>query len=149
MDRFWLITWTCYGTWLPGDRRGFVSYVNDNNDNRVIHNLPGTPFDADMPGLEKYTRNKMNGPPVKLDKRDADALIAQYLETARIRSWELQSASVMCNHTHVVMGLPGDPNPDAILLTTALPKNGRARLLPSRSSRRQDGSAGASPSQWH
>ncbi|MCI0639129.1 MAG: hypothetical protein L0Y72_28410 [Gemmataceae bacterium] len=111
MDRFWLITWTCYGTWLPGDRRGFVSFVEDSDGNRVIHNLPGTPFDADMPLLESYARSQMKGPPVKLDKRDADALIRQYQETARIRGWELQAASVMYNHTHVVVGLPGDPDP--------------------------------------
>jgi hypothetical protein len=29
MDRYWLITWTCYGTWLPGARQGFVSHVPD------------------------------------------------------------------------------------------------------------------------
>ena len=29
MDRYWLLTWTTYGTWLPGDRRGFVSNVLD------------------------------------------------------------------------------------------------------------------------
>jgi hypothetical protein len=31
MDRFWLLTWTTYGTWLPGDERGFVSEVRDDS----------------------------------------------------------------------------------------------------------------------
>jgi len=26
-DRHWLLTWTTYGTWLPGDARGFVSPI--------------------------------------------------------------------------------------------------------------------------
>ncbi len=117
MDRFWLITWTGYGNWLPGDERGFVSYVEDDKGNRVIHNVPGTPFDADLPNLKKYTQSIMKGPPVILDARNAEAMIAQYQETARIRSWELQAASVMYNHTHVVVGVPGDPNPEAILET--------------------------------
>ncbi len=30
MDRYWPLTWTTYGTWLPGDARGFaVSNVRD------------------------------------------------------------------------------------------------------------------------
>ena len=117
MDRYWLVTWTCYGTWLPGAKRGFVSYVEDEKGFRVIHNIPGTPFDADMPALEAYARSQMKGAPVSLDKSAADAMIAQYQETARIRGWELQAASVMYNHTHVVVGVPGEPDPKSILET--------------------------------
>ncbi len=29
MFRHWLLTSTFYGTWLPGDRRGFVGRVRD------------------------------------------------------------------------------------------------------------------------
>jgi hypothetical protein len=29
VDRVWMITWTTYGTRLPGDARGFVSNVRD------------------------------------------------------------------------------------------------------------------------
>jgi len=25
----WLLTWTTYGTWLPGDERGFVGFIQD------------------------------------------------------------------------------------------------------------------------
>ncbi len=28
MDRYWFLTWTTYGPWLPGDRRGFVGPVH-------------------------------------------------------------------------------------------------------------------------
>jgi len=115
MDRYWLITWTCYGTWLPGDRRGFVSHVRDESGALVIHNVPGTPYDADMPALRAYARSQMTGPPVMLVQRDADALIEQYEETARIRRWQLQAASVMVNHTHLVVGVPDDPDPQSIL----------------------------------
>ena len=116
MDRYWLITWTCYGTWLPGDARGFVSYV-EVDGGRTIHNVPGTPFDADMPNMKAFAQSIMKGPPVRLDERDADSLIEQYQETSRIRGWELQAASVMFNHTHVVVGVPGDPDPKRILET--------------------------------
>jgi len=117
MDRHWLITWTCYGTWLPGEERGFVGNVRDEDAHQVVHNTPGTPWDADLPGLEAYVRQHMTGPPVDLDSSAADAMIAQYQETARIRKWALQAASVMDNHTHVVVSVPGDPDPKSILET--------------------------------
>ncbi|HZU38717.1 MAG TPA: hypothetical protein VFA18_22510 [Gemmataceae bacterium] len=117
MDRYWLITWTCYGTWLPGARQGFVSHVRDEHGDLVIHNIPGTPYDADMPALDAHARAQMIGPPVSLDQTAADAMIAQYQETCRIRGWELEAASVMCNHTHIVVGVAGDPDPQAILET--------------------------------
>lgn len=117
MDRYWLITWTCYGAWLPGDRRGFVGNVRDEDGQQVVHNIPGTPCDADMPGLEKYVQKHMTGPPVTLQKTDADAMIVQYQQTAGIRKWQLCAASVMYNHTHVLVGAAGDPDPQLILET--------------------------------
>src|SRR5437764_1317163 len=103
LDRYWLLTWTAYGNWLPGDPRGFVGNVRDIEGPQVTHNVPGTPYDADMPGLTAYVREQMTGPPVTLGKPEADALIAQYQETAGIRRWRLCAASVMYNHTHIVI----------------------------------------------
>jgi REP element-mobilizing transposase RayT len=117
MDRYWLITWTCYGNWLPGDERGFVGNVRDPDGVQISHNIPGTPYDADMPRLKSWVREHMTGSPVTLEGPDAEVLIAQYQETARIRKWSLEAASVMYNHTHVLVGVPGDPDPDSILET--------------------------------
>jgi hypothetical protein len=39
------------------------------------------------------------------------------VETALIRNWSLEAASVMHNHTHVVVGVLGDPDPQSILET--------------------------------
>ena len=60
----WLLTWTTYGTWLPGDERGFVGNVVEEATNdtvqtailvraadasrRVTHNIPDTPYDRSM-----------------------------------------------------------------------------------------------------
>jgi REP element-mobilizing transposase RayT len=115
--RRWLITWTCYGTWLPGARAGFVSQIRDEQGKQVIHNVPGTPFDADMPELEAYARAQMKGLTVHLEKAAAETSIKQYQETASIRGWELEAASVMDNHTHIVVTVPGDPDPESILET--------------------------------
>jgi len=39
----------------------------------------------------------------------------QFRETARFRNWLLVAAAVMANHCHVVVGVPGDPEPDTLL----------------------------------
>jgi REP element-mobilizing transposase RayT len=114
MDRYWLITWTCYGAWLPGDERGFVGNVREPHGVQTIHNVPGTPYDGDMPRLQAWVRQHMTGLPVTLERPEAEALIAQYQETAQIRGWSLEAASAMYNHTHIVVGVPGDPDPDSI-----------------------------------
>jgi hypothetical protein len=54
MDRHWLLTWTMYGTWLPGDHRGFVSNVSNGNGQGKRHNTPGTLPNYDMAGLRSY-----------------------------------------------------------------------------------------------
>jgi len=33
----WLLTWATYGTWLPGDERGFVGNVLEEPANDAIH----------------------------------------------------------------------------------------------------------------
>ena len=43
--RYWLLTWTTYGTWLPGDDRGFVSPVRKSSlDNWQRQNERGTEY---------------------------------------------------------------------------------------------------------
>jgi len=109
MNRYWLLTWTCYGHWLPGDRRGFVGNICEADGTHVSHDMPGTPYDEDLPLLEQWVREQMTGDPITLGLKEADAMIAQYRETARIRNWSLEAASVMFNHTHIVVGVAGDP----------------------------------------
>ena len=121
MDRYWLLTNTCYGTWLPGARRGFVGRVwehrpEDPEDKpRAAHDLPGTPYDEDMPGLQERSRALMKGPPINLTTAQAEVLLAQLQETARIRGWELRAVAILFNHFHIVVGVPGDPHPGKIL----------------------------------
>jgi REP element-mobilizing transposase RayT len=118
MDRYWLLTWTTYGTWLPGDSRGFVSNVRDAADAsglEVRHNIPGTPCDADLPGLEASARKSLKCPPIHLTRQQAELLLAQFRETAAHRGWVLLAVAVMANHVHLVVGVPGDPDPETLL----------------------------------
>jgi hypothetical protein len=39
-DHFWLLTWTTYGSWLPGDARGSVTAVKNAPGARRRNNIP-------------------------------------------------------------------------------------------------------------
>lgn len=64
MDRYWLLTWTTYGAWLPGDDRGFVSNLRDGEGPKVRHDVPGAVADAKQRGLWLAARSNMKGPAV-------------------------------------------------------------------------------------
>jgi hypothetical protein len=50
-----LITWTCYGTWLPGDERGHVSNIlHPEGGFDPKENVPGAPI---APG-NAFTRER-------------------------------------------------------------------------------------------
>ena len=115
MDRYWFLTSTTYGSWLPGDERGFVSSWRDQSGQRVIHNIPGTPYDADMPALERNAEQLLKGDPIRFTLAQAEALLEQFLETAGYRKWQLLAAGIMANHVHLVVGVPGDPDPKKVL----------------------------------
>lgn len=114
-DRFWLLTWTMYGNWLPGDKRGFVSNIRDGEGPEVRHNVPGTDDDSNMPALENAARRRMKGNPVRIDATQAEALFAQFQQTSRFRGWQLFAVAIMANHCHIVAGVPGDLQPATLL----------------------------------
>ncbi len=103
MTRRWLLTWTTYGTWLPGDARGFVSPIQDESGRRVIHNVHGTPYDADMPRLRAYAQRVQKQPTVWLTGEQAEVVRQQFHETAQIRTWHLHAFAIMSNHVHLVV----------------------------------------------
>jgi REP element-mobilizing transposase RayT len=116
MARHWLLTSTTYGTWLPGDQRGFVSPVKDElSGGLVLHNIPGTPCDADIPELLLAARQRMKGPAVRFIMAQASVVLDQFRETAGVRDWRLLAVAVMSNHIHIVCRVPGDPDPSTLL----------------------------------
>jgi REP element-mobilizing transposase RayT len=114
-DRYWLLTWTMYGNWLPGDKRGFVSNVRDGDGAEVRHNVPGTQYDSNIPALENHARKRMKGDPVRINVSQAETLFAQFQQTSRFRGWRLFAAAIMANHCHLVVGAPADPEPATLL----------------------------------
>jgi len=121
MHRHWLLSSSFYGTWLPGDERGFVGRVRDDrpddapSSTRFVHDMPGTPYDEDLPGLKRASIELMAGPPIYVERPHADVLVGQFRETAGVRGWDLLAVAVMANHVHLVVRVPGDPNPKKVL----------------------------------
>ena len=114
-DRYWFLTWTMYGNWLPGDERGFVSNVRDGDGPEVRHNRPGTEYDSNLPMLKRAARAALVGDPVRIVVTQAEALFEQFRETESFRGWRLFAVGIMANHCHLVVGVPGDPDPEDLL----------------------------------
>ncbi len=83
------ITWTTYGTWLPGDARGWRAKVGG-------HQL------AD-PDLEAECRERMKFDPVSLSPNDRKTFEAACHEHCNHRGWQLHAVNARARHIHVVV----------------------------------------------
>ena len=90
--RFFL-TWVTYGTWLPGDARGWVEY-------HAGWQLPD-------PILELESHAHMTEDACRLNEDQRLAVEAQLAETCRHRRWSLHAANCRTNHVHVVVSVAG------------------------------------------
>ena len=104
-----------YGNWLPGDERGFVSNVRDGVGPEVRHNKPGEEYDSKHRGLQLAASISLVGDLVRIGLLQAEALFSQFQETESVRGWRLFAVGIMSNHCHLVVGVPGDPEPENLL----------------------------------
>jgi REP element-mobilizing transposase RayT len=104
------LTWTCYGTWMPGDRRGYVSNTRLPQSGYLRRvNTPGTPFTADDPVTLQRARALQKGETVWLTAAQAVCAAASFVGAATARGWRIVRGAVMANHVHlVVMNCPDD-----------------------------------------
>ncbi|HXY37719.1 MAG TPA: transposase, partial [Planctomycetaceae bacterium] len=56
-----------------------------------------------MPALNSAARAALKGPPVFLDRPQAERITTQFIQTAAYRGWRLLAAAVMRNHVHLVV----------------------------------------------
>ena len=112
--RFWFVTFTTYGTWLPGDERGSVSDLPDGRGGVVRHNHVGEPYDGGDPGRRADADAARKEPVVRLSAAQAAAVLAQLRETAAHRGWVLHAASVAANHVHALVEVFDDPAPGRV-----------------------------------
>ncbi len=85
------ITWTTYGTWLPGDKRGWRKWKSGQQQ--------------PQPLLADWCRDQMNEQPLFLDQHQRDAVENVVREHAEIRGWQLDAVSARSNHVHVAVSL--------------------------------------------
>lgn len=105
-----LTTWTCYGTWLPGDSRGHVSNIllpGGGFDRK--HNVVGTPYSEGDSHTRKIAYQEQNFPTVYLSSEQANCVADALVGAASAKGWSILQAAVMANHIHVVtMNCPND-----------------------------------------
>jgi REP element-mobilizing transposase RayT len=101
----YLITWVCYGTWLPGQ-----SGTIPRTSNRFGAPLP----EADT-RREQRSRDRMVQEPYLLDSVHRHVVLNSLYEVCCHRGWTLSAAHVRTNHIHIV--ITGDCKPEKILIT--------------------------------
>ena len=81
------ITWTAYGSWLPGDSRGWKHLKKGELQ--------------PQPRLEEWCKGRMKEKAVLLDEEHRRAVESVIRKHSQIRGWELHVVSVRSNHVHV------------------------------------------------
>ena len=89
-----MVTWTTYGTWLQGEKRGFVK------DGKIL---------GRNKGLEEANKRRRRGGGVKLKKADREVARRAMLAEAERIGEKILALSVWSNHVHAVIGEGGKP----------------------------------------
>ncbi len=99
-ERFYLLTFRTYGSWLHGDARGSVNRRS---------NVLGTPRLPPVPGWESWQRAQMREPEVVLSEEQRRVVTQSVEATCRGRGWRLVVVNVRTNHVHAVIGTTAPP----------------------------------------
>jgi REP element-mobilizing transposase RayT len=97
----YLITFACYGTWIPGT----VGVVP-----RSSH-LYGAPLPEADDERAKYCKELMSQEPYALDSARREVVLGAIMEVCTFRSWTLLASHVRTNHVHAVVWAPCKPEP--------------------------------------
>ncbi len=89
------ITWTTYGTWLPGDHRGWRKWKRGQR--------------PPQPRLEEWCRDRLMEQPVLLNEVQRRAVENVILEHAEFRQWILHAVSARSNHVHAAVSAAAIP----------------------------------------
>jgi len=83
----YMLTWTTYGSWLPGDERGYVA------DGEV---LPGQVV------ILERNRKRQKSPTVKLNAKEKEIVKETVLGEAKKIGHKLEALTVCSNHVHLL-----------------------------------------------
>ncbi len=91
----YFLTWSTYGTWLPGDERGWIEHERG-------WKLPD-------PARKLEAEAKMAEDACRLDLSQRKVVQQQVTETCQFRSWPLHAVNCRSNHVHVVLSADQSP----------------------------------------
>lgn len=83
------ITWTTYGSWLPGDARGWMKWKKGEQQ--------------PQPVLENWCKGRMKESAVLLSPEQREAVEVVVRKHSAHRGWELHAVSARSNHVHVAV----------------------------------------------
>jgi hypothetical protein len=92
----YFLTWTTYGTWLPGDERGWVKR--------------GEGFQLPDPIRRSDAEARMTEDACSLDNEQRKLVETTIADHCRIRGWYLHTVNCRTNHVHVVVTASRDPD---------------------------------------
>ena len=90
----YLMTFGCYGCWLPGDARGSADRVRAGHRGGAL---------APCPALLSHSAHLMSGPAFRLTLSEAHIVLDVIHEVCDYRGWGLMAAHIRSTHVHVVM----------------------------------------------
>jgi REP element-mobilizing transposase RayT len=85
----YFLTWGTYGTWLPGDERGWSEH--------------GHGWQPPNPVRKLEAAARMTEDACRLDAEQRDIVERQIRETCQVRGWQLHAVNCRSNHLHVVV----------------------------------------------
>jgi REP element-mobilizing transposase RayT len=97
----YLLTWRTFGTWLPGDKRGWWDHKRG--------------YQAASPELENYVRKHMTQSPVRLAVKHRRVVKERITAYCEYRNWPMHAVTCQSNHVHVVISAL--PNPKRVMAT--------------------------------
>ena len=101
----YLITFTTYGTWLHGDKRGSVDKE---------HNQYGNSFIAPSSVLRGKEQNSLRHPVFILGQRQREVVLEAILQVCKFRGWFAYAVHVRSNHIHILVS--GEEKPEKIMV---------------------------------
>jgi len=90
----YLITFTCYGTWLHGDKRGSVDKE---------HNTYQSDFVPPNDNRKNVRMEQLTCQPVVLDNKERKIVGNKIIDVCQHRQWKLHASCVNTNHVHIVV----------------------------------------------
>lgn len=84
-----MITWTTYGTWLQGDKKGYVK------DGQVL---------GENVGLYESNKTSLESERVKLNKKEQEIVRQAIMNMACGLGQKIYALAICSNHVHIVAG---------------------------------------------